>query len=118
MRLNGAALVPYKNQLLQVLDISLHLKCQEGEALSAVLLQHLLRSLTLIYALDYKTSPNDWNQPLDQYLPIRVCTKLNYVGICNYVCKNVHIKILVYLLITLKKISCVASFIFIMFSFI
>jgi len=39
-----------------------------------MLLKHVLRSLTLIYANDYRSSTTDWDHSLAEVLPIRVST--------------------------------------------
>jgi len=67
---------------MSVLRLTLHVTCKEVLSLSCLLVKHILRSLTLIYSLDYRSSTMDWDLPLDQVLPIRV---YNYIATyCKY----------------------------------
>ncbi|CAH1792986.1 unnamed protein product, partial [Owenia fusiformis] len=50
---------------------TIHLTCKQGYELSHVLLQHLLKALTMIYPLDFRSIPEDFSQPFKDYLPIR-----------------------------------------------
>ena len=77
VRCNGKALLPYKGELVTVLNATLHLKCKDAADLSGILLRHLLKALTLTYALDYRSTHLDWDAPLSENLPIRVCTQLS-----------------------------------------
>lgn len=72
MRCDGQSLLSYKSELLSVLKLTLHVVCKEVLTLSCMLLKHVLKSLTLIYANDYRSSTIDWDLPLSQVLPIRV----------------------------------------------
>jgi len=65
-------LLIYREDLIAVLKATLHLKCREGAELAGNLLQHLLKALTLIYAMDYRSSAKGWDTPLEEQLPIRV----------------------------------------------
>jgi len=77
VRCDGKSLLSYKSQLQAVLKLTLHVVCKEVLTLSCVLLKHLLKALTLIYANDYRSSTNDWDLPLSQVLPIRVRTAVD-----------------------------------------
>ena len=72
MRCDGEFLVPYGDELITVLKSTLHLKCKDAIELSGNLLRHLLKALTLIYALDYRCTTIDWDASLSSVLPIRV----------------------------------------------
>jgi len=82
VRCDGKSLLPYKSQLQAVLKLTLHVVCKEVLTLSCVLLKHLLKALTLIYANDYRSSTNDWDLPLSQVLPIRVRTAVDVFSWC------------------------------------
>lgn len=71
VRCDGSCLLAYGEQLVDVLKATLHLKCKEAADLAGNLLHHLLRALTLIYALDHRSTTMDWNKPLTEVLPIR-----------------------------------------------
>ena len=72
VRCDAQHMVRYKDELVTVLKYTLHAKCKDTSDLSGTLLRHLLRGLTLTYALDYRSTVNDWDQPLADHLPIRV----------------------------------------------
>jgi len=74
VRCDGTSLLPYRAELLSVLRLTLHVVCKEVLTLSCVLLKHLLKALTLIYANEYCSTTMDLDQPLSQGLPIRVCS--------------------------------------------
>jgi len=76
VRCEGGHLVAYKSQLTAVLTLTLHVVCKDVLTLSCTMLKHLLKALTSIYANDYRSTTNDWDLPLDQVLPIRVCHTL------------------------------------------
>ncbi|KAF7252291.1 Proteasome activator complex subunit 4 [Varanus komodoensis] len=61
-RVDGKKLLPYREQLLKILQRTLHLTCKQGYILSCNLLHHLLRSTTLIYPTEYCS---DWGKPGD-----------------------------------------------------
>ena len=71
VRTDGKALLPYSEQLISVLKVTLHLKCKEAADMAGSLLRHLLRGLTLTYALDHRSTTMDWDRPLMEVLPIR-----------------------------------------------
>lgn len=72
MRCNGEVLVPYKDQLLEVLQLTLHLKCVQGYELAAQLMRYILRALTLHYPLDYRSIADSFDRPVTEYLAINV----------------------------------------------
>ena len=57
---------------MEVLRITLHLKCKDAADLSGNLFKHILKAVTVIYADDYRCTVQDWNSPLTEFLPIRV----------------------------------------------
>lgn len=69
---DGTALLPYQQELIAVLQLTLHLKCKEAADLASVLLKNLLKAVTTTFSLDYRNTPTDWNLPFTQQLPIRV----------------------------------------------
>ncbi|XP_013404552.1 proteasome activator complex subunit 4 [Lingula anatina] len=71
VRCDGKAFLPFKEDLLHILKKSLHLTSKPGYELARNLLTHLLKALTLIYTVDYRSVTKDWDAPLAEYLPIR-----------------------------------------------
>ena len=74
VRCDGKHLVPYKELIVRVLDRTLHLKCRKGYLLSSVTLKHILKSLTLLCAQDFRSIPKSWDEynNFEKELPIRV----------------------------------------------
>ena len=72
--MDGDKLLPYSSQLLQVLQLSLHLRCKQGYALACNLLHHILRSSALIYPTEYCSIPGGFQPLSHSYLPIKVQT--------------------------------------------
>ncbi|KAL4641227.1 proteasome activator complex subunit 4 [Arapaima gigas] len=70
-RVDGDKLLPYSTQLVQILQLTLHLKCKQGYSLACNLLHHILRSTALIYPTDYCSVPGGFQRPLKDYLPIK-----------------------------------------------
>ena len=71
VRCPGNCLLPYSDQLIQVLDRALQLKCREGYQFGGAVLNNLLRSLSTVHPTDYRSIARDYDQPLSEYLPIR-----------------------------------------------
>ena len=80
VRCDGRSLLAYKQQLLTVLRLTLHVVCKEVLTLSCMLLKHVLKAVTLTYASDYRSSTSDWDLPLSDVLPIRVLAFQYYTG--------------------------------------
>ena len=72
MRCDGQCLIPHKDDIIDVLKATLHLKCKEGADLAGNLLRHTLKALTLLYTMDYRSSAEGWDKPMGEHLPIRV----------------------------------------------
>ncbi|XP_026508317.1 proteasome activator complex subunit 4 [Terrapene carolina triunguis] len=70
-RVDGKKLLPYREQLVKILQRTLHLTCKQGYILSCNLLHHLLRSTTLIYPTEYCSVPGGFDKPLSEYFPIK-----------------------------------------------
>ncbi|VDI21300.1 proteasome activator subunit 4 [Mytilus galloprovincialis] len=70
VRCNGAELVKYKDNLLEIIELTIHLKCVEGYELTGQLIRYTLRALTLHYPLDYKSIAESFDRPVTEYLPI------------------------------------------------
>lgn len=71
-RVDGDKLIPYRSDLVQILQLTLHLKCKQGYILACNLLHHILRSTALIYPTEYCSVPGGFHQPVCDYLPIKV----------------------------------------------
>ncbi|XP_036438981.1 proteasome activator complex subunit 4A isoform X1 [Colossoma macropomum] len=70
-RVDGDKLLPYSAQLVQILQLTLHLKNKQGYSLACSLLYHTLRSTALIYPIEYCSVPGGFQQPHHQHLPIK-----------------------------------------------
>ncbi|XP_051507905.1 proteasome activator complex subunit 4A isoform X2 [Myxocyprinus asiaticus] len=70
-RVDGDKLLLYSSQLVQILQLTLHLKCKMGYNLACKLLYHILRSTSLIYPTDYCSVPGGFQQHTNKYLPIK-----------------------------------------------
>ncbi|KAK7140459.1 hypothetical protein R3I94_012924 [Phoxinus phoxinus] len=70
-RVDGDQLLLYRSQLVQILQLTLHLKCKPGYSLACKLLYHILRSSSLIYPREYCSVPRGAQQHTDTYLPIK-----------------------------------------------
>lgn len=74
-RVDGDKLLPYCSQLVQILQLTLHLKSKQGYSLACNLLHHMLRSTALIYPTEYCSIPGGFHWALQDYLPIKVAPK-------------------------------------------
>ncbi|MEQ2191657.1 hypothetical protein XENOCAPTIV_000731, partial [Xenoophorus captivus] len=81
-RVDGDKLIPYRSDLVQILQLTLHLKCKQGYILACNLLHHILRSTALIYPTEYCSVPGGFHQPVCDYLPIKVFWFTDYK--CHY----------------------------------
>lgn len=72
VRCDGQQLLAYREDLEAVLQATIHLRCKEASELAGSVLRFTLKSLTLTYALDYRSSDTDWDDPHSDVLPIRV----------------------------------------------
>uniref|UniRef100_A0A672JBT1 Proteasome activator subunit 4a n=1 Tax=Salarias fasciatus TaxID=181472 RepID=A0A672JBT1_SALFA len=70
-RVDGDKILPYRSDLVQILQLTLHLKCKQGYTLACNLLHHVLRSTALIYPTEYCSVPGGFHQPISDYLPIK-----------------------------------------------
>uniref|UniRef100_A0A671Y3T0 Proteasome activator subunit 4 n=1 Tax=Sparus aurata TaxID=8175 RepID=A0A671Y3T0_SPAAU len=70
-RVDGDKILPYRSNLVQILQLTLRLKCKQGYTLACNLLHHILRSSALIYPTEYCSVPGGFHQPISDYLPIK-----------------------------------------------
>uniref|UniRef100_A0AAY4C4F7 Proteasome activator subunit 4 n=1 Tax=Denticeps clupeoides TaxID=299321 RepID=A0AAY4C4F7_9TELE len=70
-RVDGDKLLPYSTQLVQILQLTLHLKCKQGYSLACNLLYHVQRSSSLIYPIEYYSVPGGFHKADKDYLPIK-----------------------------------------------
>lgn len=82
VRCDGAALLPYQIQLLEVLHSVLKLKSLFGFEVSGQFLKHFLRGLTQIYPLSLRSVDEDFDRPFTEYMPIKVCFYLLIIDVC------------------------------------
>ncbi|XP_078000645.1 proteasome activator complex subunit 4-like [Glandiceps talaboti] len=71
VRCPSESLLKYGDQLIEVLQSTLHLTCKEGYELAGTTLKHILRSLTMMYPREYCSVPEGFDRPLTEYLPVR-----------------------------------------------
>ncbi|XP_059159046.1 proteasome activator complex subunit 4B-like [Physella acuta] len=71
VRCDGTKLLPYRSELLSVLDKTLQLKCIQGYEMAGQLLKHLLKSLTQVYPLEFRSVAYNFDKPYSEYLPIK-----------------------------------------------
>lgn len=69
---DGKHLLPYKEELLATLPPLLQLQCVRGYETACEVMRFLLRALTLTFPLSSGSVIHDLDQPLTDYLPIRV----------------------------------------------
>lgn len=67
---NGTFILPYLDDVLKILDRSLHMACRDASSASAHILRVILSNLTNIMIMDFKNSLNI-NKPISEYLSIR-----------------------------------------------
>ncbi|KAM9847519.1 proteasome activator complex subunit 4A [Aulostomus maculatus] len=70
-RVDGDKILIYSSDLVQILQLTLHLKCKQGYILACNLLHHVLRSTVLTYPTEYCSVPGGFHQPISDYLPIK-----------------------------------------------
>ncbi|XP_041866071.1 proteasome activator complex subunit 4A isoform X1 [Melanotaenia boesemani] len=70
-RVDGDKILPYRSELVQILQLTLHLKCKQGYTLACNLLHHILRSTALTYPTEYCSVPGGFHKPVCDYLPIK-----------------------------------------------
>ncbi|KAL5009261.1 hypothetical protein ScPMuIL_014842 [Solemya velum] len=71
VRCDGAALVNYKHEILEVLVGTLHLKCVQGYETVGQMLRYILRALTMYYPCDFRSISGSLDRPFSDYLAIR-----------------------------------------------
>lgn len=94
-------LLPYKDELLEVLQLILHLKCVQGYELACQLMRYILRALTLHYPLDYRSVAGSFDRPVSEYLAINVSVLVT--GQCD---ELVFTILTVYLIIDVSVSHC------------
>lgn len=68
---NGRALVPYVDELVRILDRTLHLNCRQGALMASKLLDFLLTSLTVIQPFEFRSQPELFCRPVGECLTVR-----------------------------------------------
>ncbi|KAK3731823.1 hypothetical protein QZH41_020179, partial [Actinostola sp. cb2023] len=71
VRTNGSKLLSYKEDIKKVIKSTIHLKNKEAATVSAKLLENLLRPLSYIYPLEWKSVLEDFGQSPAEHLFIR-----------------------------------------------
>ncbi|KAF7667140.1 hypothetical protein LDENG_00077040 [Lucifuga dentata] len=66
-RVDGEQLLKYRGDLERILCVCVRLRCKQAYTLACSLLEHTLRSLSLIYPTEYRSTPGGF----DNDLPIR-----------------------------------------------
>ncbi|CAL8299965.1 unnamed protein product [Merluccius merluccius] len=70
-RVDGDKVLPYRSQLVQILQLTLRLKCKQGYTLACNMLHHILRSTALVYPTEYCSMPGGFHRPPGDHLPIK-----------------------------------------------
>ncbi|XP_023231412.1 proteasome activator complex subunit 4-like [Centruroides sculpturatus] len=86
VRCDGRQVLKYKNELEKVLYRTVSLNSRQGYLLAGALFRHILRSMVLVYPLDYRSTCVPWErcQNFQDYLPIQDWGKpgdINNLGI-------------------------------------
>jgi len=68
---HGKALLNYSELLEKVLDLTVHLKCVEGYMLASRMISNMLYAISATRPTEFKSSNQDYGQPISDYLPIR-----------------------------------------------
>ena len=71
VRCDGREVLKYKDTLIDVLKVTLTLKCVQGYEIAGQLLRYLFRAVLLTYPTEYKSVNGSFDRPLDQYLITR-----------------------------------------------
>ncbi len=64
-------MVLYVEDIKRVLRKTLCINSKDGSTASCPILRHLLRSLTSVAPTEYMSSPEGFDQPLGEWMPIR-----------------------------------------------
>ncbi|KAM6951408.1 proteasome activator complex subunit 4B [Aplochiton taeniatus] len=83
-RVDGAQLLPYRSYLERILYVCVRLRCKQAYTLACSLLEHTLRSVSLIYPTEYRSTPGGFQTDL----PIRDWGRAGDVkalGVCWHV---------------------------------
>uniref|UniRef100_A0A668AU47 Proteasome activator complex subunit 4B n=1 Tax=Myripristis murdjan TaxID=586833 RepID=A0A668AU47_9TELE len=83
-RVDGEQLLKYQGDLERILSVCVRLRCKRAYTLACSLLEHTLRSLSLIYPTEYRSTPGAF----DSDLPIRDWGRAGDVaalGVCWHV---------------------------------
>ncbi|KAM4716279.1 proteasome activator complex subunit 4B-like [Anableps anableps] len=84
IRVDGEQLLKYQGELERILRVCVHLRCKRAYTLACSLLEHTLRSLSLIYPTEYRSTSGGF----DTDLPIRDWGRAGDVvalGVCWHV---------------------------------
>lgn len=71
MRGDPIEIVKYVDDVLPILDRILKFKCKQANKYGATLLANLVSNLSTMQTLDVKNSPESFEKPLSEFLPIR-----------------------------------------------
>ncbi|XP_032233646.1 proteasome activator complex subunit 4 isoform X2 [Nematostella vectensis] len=71
VRSKGTDILEYRHELVRALKSTIHLKNKEGATMAAKLLENLLRPLSHIYPLEWKSVLEDFSKPVTEHLFIR-----------------------------------------------
>lgn len=83
-RVDGEQLLKYRGELERILGACVRLRCKRAYTLACSLLEHTLRSLSLIYPTEYRSTPGGFHSDL----PIRDWGRAGHVaalGVCWHV---------------------------------
>ncbi|MEQ2177396.1 hypothetical protein GOODEAATRI_003078, partial [Goodea atripinnis] len=82
IRVDGEQLLKYQGELERILHVCVSLRCKQAYTLACSLLEHTLRSLSLIYPTEYRSTSGGFNTNL----PIQACG-LEVDWLCWFACQ-------------------------------
>lgn len=95
-RVDGDKVLLYRSQLVQILQLTLHLKCKQGYSQACKLLYHILRAVSIIYPKEYCSVPGGFQRHTDKYLPIKVRVENEAADLATDSCIRMKLKIMPY----------------------
>lgn len=75
VRGRGKTIFPYLPQIKDILAKSLRMKSKDGQVAGSIILRNLLRSMVSTFPEEYRSCPEGYDRPLNDFLPIRMWGK-------------------------------------------
>ena len=87
VRCRGLHFLPYLNKIKDILRKATRMKSKDGQTAASILLRNLLRSLTTVFPQEYRSCPEGYDRPLNEWLPIRTWGKpgnIHNLQVCTF----------------------------------